>query len=112
MLYAVVTMRRARTAVSLYKPSAAVVSGGPYRFSRNPVYLADALLHVGVALLMRSRSLLALLLLPLVVAVMNAGVIAGEERYPEGKFGAPRRTASCRRAPFKRAFGRLKSPPG
>jgi protein-S-isoprenylcysteine O-methyltransferase Ste14 len=85
LLYAVVTMRRAWTAVSPCKPSTAVVACGPYRFARNPVYLADALLYVGVGLLM--RSLMGLALLTLVVAVMNAGVIAREERYLEESSG-------------------------
>jgi protein-S-isoprenylcysteine O-methyltransferase Ste14 len=85
MLSAVVAMRRARTAISPYKASTALVARGPYRVSRNPIYVADALVYVGIALLM--RSLLGLILLPVVVVVMNRGVIAREERYLEAKFG-------------------------
>jgi protein-S-isoprenylcysteine O-methyltransferase Ste14 len=84
-LAAVGTMRRARTAISPYKPSTAVVARGPYRFTRNPIYLADTLLYAGIALL--THSLLALVLLPLVLAVIQFGVIVREERYLEQKFG-------------------------
>jgi protein-S-isoprenylcysteine O-methyltransferase Ste14 len=85
MVAAVRAMRRARTATSPYKPSTAVVSNGPYRFSRNPIYLAYTLTYLGVALLI--GSLLALLLLPAVLAVVQVGVIRREERYLEEKFG-------------------------
>jgi len=85
LAWAVVTMRRARTAVNPYKPSSAVVATGPYRFTRNPIYLADAVLYVGLSLALRSAAALALL--PLVLAVIRYGVIAREERYLERAFG-------------------------
>lgn len=89
LAWAVVTMRRARTTVSPYKPSSAIVRSGPYRFTRNPIYLADAILYVGLALAFRSGA--ALVLLPVVLAVIRYGVIAREERYLERVFGDPYR---------------------
>lgn len=85
LAWAVVTMRRARTAVNPYKPSSALVASGPYRFTRNPIYLADAVLYVGLAFALRSAAGLALL--PLVLVVIRYGVIAREERYLERAFG-------------------------
>jgi protein-S-isoprenylcysteine O-methyltransferase Ste14 len=89
LVWAVVTMRRARTTVSPYKHSSAVVRSGPYRFARNPIYLADAVFYVGLSLALRSAA--ALVLLPGVLAVIRYGVVAREERYLERVFGDPYR---------------------
>ncbi|MHB1587023.1 MAG: methyltransferase [Acidiferrobacteraceae bacterium] len=79
-------MRRANTPVNPYKPSTALVTAGPYGLSRNPLYVAAALVYVGIALLL--NALWAIVLLPLVLIVMTCGVIAREERLLERKFGA------------------------
>jgi protein-S-isoprenylcysteine O-methyltransferase Ste14 len=86
MIWAVATMVRARTTFNPYRPSTALVTTGPFRFTRNPIYLGDVLLYLGIALLF--DALLAILLLPVVVAVMHYGVIVREERYLERRFGA------------------------
>ena len=67
------------------RPTAAIVSSGPYRFSRNPLYLAMAVFTVGVALLVNSGWGLTLVA-PAVIAIHYLA-IALEERYLEGKFG-------------------------
>lgn len=77
--------RRAGTAVEPWRPSTALVTDGVYRFTRNPIYLAMALLHLGLALAVDSVVLL-VLLAPL-LALVQVGVIAREERYLAGKFG-------------------------
>ncbi len=77
---------RRGTAVEPWRPTTAIVTTGPYRLTRNPAYLGMALIYVGIALL--GDSLWALVPLPLVIAVIDQGVIAREERYLEGKFGA------------------------
>lgn len=79
-------MRRANTPINPYKPSTALVTAGPYGFSRNPLYVAVTLCYVGIALLL--NALWAIVLLPLVFIVMARGVIAREERFLERKFGA------------------------
>lgn len=76
---------KAGTAAEPWRPSTALVTGGVYRFTRNPMYLAMALLYLGLALAMDSG--VALALLPPLVAVVQAGVISREERYLEGRFG-------------------------
>jgi len=76
---------RKGTAVEPWKPTTAIVTTGPYRFTRNPAYLGMALTYVGIALL--SSAVWVLLPLPLVLAVIDRGVIAREERYLQRKFG-------------------------
>jgi protein-S-isoprenylcysteine O-methyltransferase Ste14 len=90
LAWSVVTMRRAGTAVSPHKSSSTIVTKGPYHYSRNPIYLADAVLYVGLALALRSA--VALALLPVVLAAIRYGVIAREERYLERAFGEPYRS--------------------
>jgi len=78
-------MRRAETNVSPYKPATAIVTEGPYRFTRNPLYLSMTLLYGGVSAL--ANALPPVLLLPLVLRLMQRGVIEREESYLERKFG-------------------------
>ena len=81
--------RQAGTNVETPKPAIALVTGGIYAWSRNPMYVALALLFAGIAVLADSGWLG--LLLVAYVAVLRVGVIAREERYLERKFGAPYR---------------------
>jgi protein-S-isoprenylcysteine O-methyltransferase Ste14 len=77
--------RRAGTAVEPWRPSTALVTDGVYRFTRNPIYLAMAVLYAGSALALDSA--VALALLPPVLALVQVGVIRREERYLEARFG-------------------------
>jgi protein-S-isoprenylcysteine O-methyltransferase Ste14 len=85
LLWAARALRRARTSVSPYKPTSVLVVDGPYRYSRNPIYLADALIYIGISVVI--DTLWPILLLPIALAVLQQGVIAREERYLERKFG-------------------------
>jgi protein-S-isoprenylcysteine O-methyltransferase Ste14 len=76
---------RAGTDVKPWKTSSAIVRHGIYRFTRNPMYLGMALLYLGLALALASVS--ALVLFPVLLAVIQTQVIAREERYLEAKFG-------------------------
>ena len=78
-------MRRAETNVDPYKPATAIVTEGPYRFTRNPLYVGMTLVYSGITALF--NALPAAMLLPLALAVMRRGVIEREERYLERKFG-------------------------
>jgi protein-S-isoprenylcysteine O-methyltransferase Ste14 len=67
------------------KPAPRLTTEGPFRYSRNPSYLALAMIYAGIALL--RNSLWAILFLPLVVVVIQREVIGREERYLERAFG-------------------------
>ncbi len=79
------TMGRAGTSVDVDTPATALVTAGPYRYSRNPIYLALSALYLGVALLV--DALWPMLLFPVLLAVMQHGVIEREERYLARRFG-------------------------
>ncbi len=78
-------MIRAQTSFDPRKPTTAIVTEGPFHYSRNPMYVSLTLLYLGVALLLNALWIL-LLVGPLLV-VMQRGVIAREESYLERKFG-------------------------
>src|SRR5262249_23733869 len=59
--YSVAKFRAARTPVPARKPTTIVVRAGPYRFGRNPIYLASSLLQLGIAIWVNSLWLLATL---------------------------------------------------
>lgn len=82
---AFLSLRQARTTVFPHKPTTTIVSTGPFRYTRNPIYLSFNLLYIGIALL--TNLLWAFALLPLVLLFINWGVIAREERYLTNKFG-------------------------
>jgi protein-S-isoprenylcysteine O-methyltransferase Ste14 len=88
-LWATVYMIRARTRINPLRPTTALVTAGPYRFSRNPMSVSLVILFVGLALRLDTLWPL-LLLLPLLV-VYHYGVVQREERYLERKFGDPYR---------------------
>src|SRR4051794_40388835 len=76
---------RHRTSVVPNRPTTAIAVDGPYRFSRNPMYLGLLAASLGIGVATNSWWIV-VLLLP-AVAVMNGFVIAREERYLERKFG-------------------------
>lgn len=80
------SFNRSGTAVEPWKPTTAIVTSGPYGFTRNPAYLGMALVYVGIAFL--AGAPWALVPLPLVLLVITNGVILREERYLERKFGS------------------------
>jgi protein-S-isoprenylcysteine O-methyltransferase Ste14 len=96
-VYAVRTMLAAGTPVPGNQPTTTIVSGGPYRFSRNPIYLAFSLFQLGLAIWVNSLALL-ILLVP-AIAIMSSVVIPREESYLEEHFPSeyPPYKASVRR---------------
>jgi protein-S-isoprenylcysteine O-methyltransferase Ste14 len=80
-----VLFRRAETSLVPVKPSTALVVHGPYRLTRNPMYLSLVCLYVAVALWFEVGW--ALILVPLVVLAVQRLAITNEERYLEEKFG-------------------------
>ncbi len=84
-LWAAWTMRRGGASIPTGQPTDYIIAGGPYRFSRNPIYLGMVLLQAGVGIW--SNSLWFIGLAVLSVVLLNWGVIAREERYLARKFG-------------------------
>ena len=78
-------LKRRGTAVDPRRPTTALVTDGPYRYSRNPLYLRVTLLYLGFAFLVNDVWFLAVL--PVVLIVLYFGIISREERYLEAKFG-------------------------
>lgn len=89
--------RRSATNIQTRKPSTTVVSSGPFRFTRNPIYLGMSIICTGIAVAADSIWVLALLI-P-ILAIIRYGVILREERFLEEKFGEDYRQykASVRR---------------
>ena len=83
----------ARTGIMLQKPATELMRQGPYRWSRNPQYLAFAGIYVGAALV--TNTVWPLLLLAPVLVVVFHTVIRREERYLRDTFG-PAYIAYCR----------------
>jgi protein-S-isoprenylcysteine O-methyltransferase Ste14 len=85
-IWALRTLTHAHTTFDTMKPTTAIVTKGPFRYSRNPLYVSLTLLYLGVMLLINALWIL-VLVVPLLV-VIQRGVIAREEAYLERKFGA------------------------
>ena len=75
-----------RTTVNPYKAASNLVTNGPFSRSRNPIYVSDWFVYLGVTILL--GSVWPLLFAPLVWAVMRFGVIKHEEAHLQAKFGA------------------------
>lgn len=83
--WAQLAMYRSTTSSLPFRPAATLVEEGPFRYSRNPMYVAFTLAYVGVSLL--TNAVAPLLILPAVLAVMIGGVVRREERYLARRFG-------------------------
>ena len=69
-----------------WHPDQALVTDGPYRLTRNPMYVGMALLYVCLAFAL--GTLVALAVLPVVILIIDRVVIAREEPYLERLFGS------------------------
>jgi protein-S-isoprenylcysteine O-methyltransferase Ste14 len=83
---AIVTMTRAGSTVPTNTPTTLIVDTGPYRHTRNPIYLAMMLALIALAVGFDSFWFV-VLLVPFFL-VIRYGVVAREEAYLERKFGA------------------------
>jgi protein-S-isoprenylcysteine O-methyltransferase Ste14 len=91
---AMLSFRRAGTSMVPFNPSTALVTSGPSRLTRNPMYLGMAFLYIGLALAL--GVIWALIFLPLVIAAVDRLVIVREEAYLVRKFGQPYRDYMAR----------------
>jgi protein-S-isoprenylcysteine O-methyltransferase Ste14 len=85
-IWFLLAMRGAGTPVDPREATTALVQSGPFRYSRNPAYVAFTLTYLGVSLLVGARW--PLVLLPVVLVIVDRGVIRREERYLEARFGS------------------------
>ena len=82
-------LRRAGTNVPTNKPALVLVTDGPYRTSRNPIYVALTAVYIGLASLLDAPA--ALLMLLAALPMLHFGVVLREEQYLAAKFGEPYR---------------------
>ncbi|ABC23548.1 methyltransferase family protein [Rhodospirillum rubrum] len=85
MVWAVLTMRRHDTTIHPRGTTTAIVTDGPFRLTRNPLYLSLSLIYLGTACLL--NSLWMALLVFVFMICLQLIVILAEERYLEAKFG-------------------------
>lgn len=78
-------MSKAKTDIKPWKPTTAILSDGLFGISRNPIYVALALIYVGIGVFVNSALMFPPLLLVLIA--VNFYVIGREEKYLESKFG-------------------------
>ena len=83
--WAIATITRAGSNVPTSLPSTTIVAAGPYRFTRNPIYLGMFLAIIGLAIAFDSLWLF-VTLVPFAFTI-RYGVVAREETYLERKFG-------------------------
>jgi len=81
--WAIVTITRAGSNVPTNRPTTTIVEAGPYRFTRNPVYLGMFLGLIGLAIAFDNLWLL-IMLVPFALVIRYA-VVAREEAYLERK---------------------------
>jgi protein-S-isoprenylcysteine O-methyltransferase Ste14 len=84
--WALVIFHKARTTTVPGKTSSRLVTWGPYRFSRNPMYVGLVLAYMGEAGIL--RQFWPLILLPLIVTYLNCVVIPVEEARLVEAFGS------------------------
>jgi protein-S-isoprenylcysteine O-methyltransferase Ste14 len=85
--------RRRHTSVLPIRPSTTLVVAGPYRFTRNPMYLGLALLTIALSLFLNTWWPI-ILLVPTLIVVQSL-VIAREESYLRRRFGAEYDAYAC-----------------
>lgn len=83
---AMVKFTRSGTTIRPDRASSTLVIAGPYRFTRNPMYVGLAIAYFGLAI--ADRSPWSLILLPVVLTVIRYAVIAHEEAFLERRFGS------------------------
>ena len=88
------TFHRHHTTVNPYGSASTLCTDGPFRYSRNPIYLGDWLILIGISLLL--NTLWPLVFAPLIWIMLRFGVIRYEEAHLEAKFGDAYRAYKAR----------------
>lgn len=85
-VWAQVVFRAKRTPLEPWKATKAIVDNGPFALSRNPVYIAFAIIQVGIGVWSDKLAVVAMVLVPIVATAVL--IVPREERYLRRKFGA------------------------
>jgi len=85
---------QAGTSVVPGEPSTALVTVGPYAYTRNPIYIGFVLIYFGLAIMLTSLWVL-VLLIPVLI-ILQRGVVEREEAYLERQFGETYRKYKAR----------------
>lgn len=75
----------AGTNLPTWQPSLALVESGPYRLTRNPIYIGLLTIYFGIGVALTSGWVL--LSMPIIAAILHYGVVLREEAYLSAKFG-------------------------
>ncbi len=85
-LWAVRDILNAGSHVPTWQPTTAIVTGGAYGLSRNPIYIAMLVIFLGLAIAL--TNLWMVLLLPIMAWALHHAVVKPEEAYLADRFGA------------------------
>ena len=85
-LWSVALFRRSGQSENPWKPTPQLADGGPFRITRNPMYLQMILICLGVAVILGNVWIL--IMMPFGAWVLQRFAILPEEAYLERKFGA------------------------
>jgi protein-S-isoprenylcysteine O-methyltransferase Ste14 len=85
---------RAGTSLIPGEPSTVLLDVGPYRFTRNPIYISFVIFYFGLAIMLTSVWML-ILLIPVAI-ILQRGVVEREETYLQAKFGEAYRKYQAR----------------
>jgi len=94
MLWAAFTLWRHDTTVMPHRGSSALVTSGPFRWLRNPIYLGDVLIFLAAGEI--TKNIWFVLLAPVFAGLVTWLAILPEERYLEAKFGDAYRAYKAR----------------
>ena len=85
IFWSAITMWRHKTTVLPNRGVSELVTDGPYRFRRNPIYIGDALVLLGIAEM--TKNIWFAILVPVFALLVTWLAILPEERHLEAKFG-------------------------
>jgi len=86
MFWGMITFARSGTAIIPHRAASRLVRNGPYRFTRNPMYLGMILAYLGGVMILNTWW--PLLFLPMALAFLVRFVVRREEAYLTDAFGA------------------------
>ncbi|MEM1131214.1 MAG: isoprenylcysteine carboxylmethyltransferase family protein [Pseudomonadota bacterium] len=86
-LWGILSFLRAKTNILPTQPSLVIVETGPFRFTRNPMYIGVTGFLIALGFIFSLDW--ALILAPIVFGILHFGVVLREETYLAEKFGAP-----------------------